>query len=199
MTSPCRGEQAARWLADQSSDVGYKEAARRFGIRRTTVRNWWSRLGFDPLPFPGEVAARWLAEQTGDVGYKEAARRFGLSLEAVRRAWTLLDLGETPRDKMRLGEQARAETAAHWLAEQTGDVGYKEAARRFKLSRHVVQKAWERLALGKTPRESVLHQRHAAVLALARAGKTRLQIQALHDRTLILKSNAAPDQAGIGF
>ena len=45
-----KGKQAAAWLAEQTGDVGFAEAATRFGITSTSVRQAWWSLGFGETP-----------------------------------------------------------------------------------------------------------------------------------------------------
>lgn len=174
-----RGEQAARWLAKQPDEVGYNEAACRFGVSRRAVKTHWQRLGYEPRAFQGEIAARWLATQEGEVGYKEAAQRFGLQLETVRQAWRRLGFGETPRDKSKRRVLDIAESAARWLVEQEGNARYEDASARFEISTHLIRAAWERLQLGATPCEKMSVALREKVLELARTGNTRSQIKTL--------------------
>jgi hypothetical protein len=73
----------------------------------------------------------------------------------------------------------RSKQAAHWLVEQTGNVGYMEAGERFKITREAVRQAWQQLGFGETPRESFWKQAHAAIVDLARTEKTSREIEEL--------------------
>lgn len=72
--------------------------------------------------------------------------------------------------------EGRGKAAARWLAEQSGDLGKKEAAARFGITREAVRQAWQQLGLGETPRQKLWRQLRPAVVELGRAGKPLRQI-----------------------
>ena len=74
----------------------------------------------------------------------------------------------------------RSTDAARWLAQQaSGSFDFREAAVRFGVSRQAVQQAWHHLGLGETPREKLRRQLQAAVMKLARDGKTATEVSQL--------------------
>lgn len=117
----------------------------------------------------GEQAARWLADQPPGTGCSEAGRRFGVDHHTVKMSLLRLGLPPVHVDRKTKPDRLKGAEAARWLAAQSGDVGYEDAARHFKLQAVTIKQSWKRLELGRTPRQKWWADKRATVIDLARA------------------------------